>query len=98
MREEKFPHVENPKYNKQINQLEKLKYKKKLNFSSSSSPTSFYLVNLHKHMLGMPLAQSHGAEADCLALLRTTAVLGEDWINWVKDNCYVFSNCEKMWG
>ena len=92
MREEKFPHVENPKYNKQINQLEKLKYRKKLNFSSLRSPTSFSLVNLPAK------AQSHGTEADCLALLRTTAVLGEDWINWVKDNCYVFSNCEKMWG
>ena len=33
--------------------------------------------------------QSHGAEADCITLLRTTAALGTGWIDWMKDNCYL---------
>jgi hypothetical protein len=76
---------------------EKSKVRKKLSFAKECSPTSFTLGNLHKHMLGVPPAQSHGAEADCLALLRTTAVLGSDWINWIQDNCELFSNSKKMW-
>jgi hypothetical protein len=32
--------------------------------------------------------QSHGAEADCITLIRTTAALGTGWIDWMKDNCY----------
>ena len=74
------------------------KSKKKLNFSLSIPPKSFSLINLHKHLLGCPPAQSHGAEADCLALLRITAVLGKDWLDWVQNNCYLFTDCRKMWG
>ena len=74
------------------------KTRRKLCFSNQRTPTSFKLVNLHNHLLGVPPAQSHGAEADCLALLLSTAVLGIDWIMWVKDNCSLFSDCEKMWG
>ena len=74
-----------------------LKAKKKLNFFSLSSPTSFSLINLHRHLLGFYPVQSHGAEADCLALIRTTAVLGKDWIDWVQDNCYEFIDCKGMW-
>ena len=55
----------------------------------------FKLVNLRNHLLGVPPAQSLGAEADCLALLRSTAVLGIDWIMWVKYNYSLFSDCEK---
>ena len=81
-----------------ISHSEKLKIRKKLTYSSQSTPTSFTLGNLHKHLLGVAPAQSHGAEADCEALLRTSAVLGEDWIKWVKDNSYPFAKCKKMWG
>jgi hypothetical protein len=56
------------------------KSKKKLKFSLSTPPKSFSLFNLHKHLLDCPPAQSHGAEADSLALLRITAVLGR--IGW----------------
>jgi hypothetical protein len=51
------------------------KSKKKLNFSVPGPPSSFSLVNLYKHMLSCPPTKSHGAEADCLALLRITALL-----------------------
>ena len=81
-----------------ISHSQKLKIRKKLTYSSQSTPTSFTLGNLHKHLLGVAPAQSHGAEADCEALLRTSAVLGEDWIKRVKDNSYPFAKCKKMWG
>ena len=74
------------------------KSRKQLCFSDQRLPSSFKLANLHNHLLGVPPAQSHGAEADCLALLRSTAVLGIYWITWVKDNCSLFSDCKKMWG
>ena len=76
----------------------KSRISKKLSFSSKGTPTSFTLLNLHSHLLGVPPAQSHGSEADCMALLRITAVLGSDWINWMKENCYPFVKCDKMWG
>ena len=70
---------------------------KRLNFTNNASPRSYSLINLHKHLLGCYPSQSHGAEADCLSLLRTTAVLGREWLDWVQDNCQLFSNCQCMW-
>ena len=89
--------VKNPRKYKN-NHSENLKTRKRLRFTNQSSPSSFSLVNLHKHMFGITPAQSHGAEADCLALLRITAGLGSEWINWLKNNCSTFSSCKKMWG
>ena len=62
-----------------------------------SSPLSFSLVNLHKHLLGCLPSVSHGSEADCLALLRITVVMGKDWLDWVKDNCCCFTKFTEMW-
>jgi DNA polymerase III epsilon subunit-like protein len=83
---------------KQMSWSEKFKSRKKLDFSIPSIPKSFSLINLHKHLLGFPPAKSHGAEADCLALLRTTAVLGKEWLDWVEENCYFLVDCRRMWG
>ena len=93
-----FPPSLKQKKHGNISYPEQSKIRKKLCFSTQGAPTSFKLVNLHKHLLGAPPSQSHGAEADCLALIWSTAVLGTDWIMWVKDNCYLYSDCEKMWG
>ena len=69
---------------------------KKLFFSIRSYAQSFSLVNLHEHILGCKPIMSHGAEVDCLALLRTTSALRSDWLDWVEKNCKLFSNCENM--
>jgi len=82
---------------KQVKISSMLKSRKKLNFPYSTIPLSYSLVNLHKHLLGVIPSQSHGAEADCMALLRTTAMMGREWVDWVGNNCYVFMDCEKMW-
>ena len=88
----------NPHKQKQPSCSGKLTIKRKLDFSNPSCPKSFSLINIHKYFLGCPPDGSHGAEADCLALLRTTAMLGDKWIDWVKNNCYLFENCREMWG
>ena len=67
---------------KQMQSTEFSKFKKKIEFSTCEYPQSFSLVNLHKHLLCYPPIVSHGAEADCQALLRITAVLGEKWLVW----------------
>ena len=59
--------------------------RKRLQFRNQSSPSSFSLMILHKHMFGITPAQSHGAKADCLALLRITAALGSEWIQLPED-------------
>ena len=64
---------------------------------TQDTPKSFSLVNLHKHLLGAFPTKSHGAEEDCLALLRTTAAIGKDWLNWVENNHEKLSACKKMW-
>lgn len=84
-----------PRTAKQNSYKAKSTSRKKLDFSA---PTSFSLINLHLHLLGYRPMQSHGAEADCLALLMTTAALGNEWIDWVKENSCMFSNCKIMWG
>lgn len=70
---------------------------KKMKFSPVCIPTSFSLINLHNHLLGLPPSKSHGAEADCLTLLRTTAALGQDWLDWVDENSYLIEGCKAMW-
>ena len=70
---------------------------KKLKKSLSRAPKSFSLVNLHSHLLGFPPSKSHGAEEDCLTLLRTTALYGQDWIDWAQENCHLFTDCTEMW-
>jgi DNA polymerase III epsilon subunit-like protein len=74
-----------------------LQVQNKMDFICLGKPTSYSLINLHKHLLGCYPFQAHGAEVDCLALIRTTAVLGIEWVNWVKGNCQLFSMCTKMW-
>jgi three prime repair exonuclease-1 len=80
---------------KQLSYPRELPPRKMLNFSSM--PASFSLINLHKYLLGCAPTQSHGAEADCMALMRVTAVLGKDWLGWVQENCSRFNDCKKMW-
>jgi DNA polymerase III epsilon subunit-like protein len=70
---------------------------KKMKISPLCIPSSFSLVNLHNHLLGFPPLKSHGAEADCLTLLRTTAAIGRDWLDWVEENCYFIEGCKAMW-
>ena len=86
-----------PKKRKQYFSSEIAKSRKVLKFENPGEPTSFSLVNLHRHLLGCPPEQSHGAEADCLSLMRTTAAIGDKWIDWVKENCSKFEACKKMW-
>jgi hypothetical protein len=73
------------------------KSKKKLKFSECEYPKSFSLINLHKQLLGYLPTISHGAEADCMALLRITAVIGDKWLVWVKNNSSPFSETKSMW-
>ena len=74
-----------------------LQLQNKMDSICLGKPTSYSLINLHKHLLGCSPFQSHGAEVDCLTLIRTTAVLGIEWVGWVKENCHLFSMCTKMW-
>ena len=74
-----------------------LQLQNKMDSICLEKPTSYSLINLHKHLLGCSPIQSHGAEVDCLTLIRTTAVLGIEWVEWVKENCHLFSKCTKMW-
>ena len=87
-----------PRKKKPVKCAEKHISRRKLDFSIQTPPKSFSLINLHKHLLGFPPNQSHGAEADCFALLRTTAMLGSDWMNWVQQNNQLFASCRRMWG
>jgi DNA polymerase III epsilon subunit-like protein len=61
-----------------------LQLQNKTDFICLGKPTSCSLINLHKHLLGCSPFQSHGAEVDSLNLIRTTAVLGMEWVKWVK--------------
>ena len=45
----------------EINHAEKSMCRRKLDFSDFKMPTSFSLINLHKHFFGCPPKESHGA-------------------------------------
>jgi hypothetical protein len=71
-----------------------------LNWKSKNNillTTSFSLINLDQEFFGYQPEISHGADADCLTLLKVTAVLGAELIAWVEDNYYKFKHCNAMW-
>ena len=70
---------------------------KKLDFSDFKMSTSFSLINLHKHFFECPPKEAHGAEVDCLALMRITAMLGNTWLEWAQRNSIQFEKCGVMW-
>ena len=78
------------------NKMKFLNARKKLDFSLSFTPKSFSLINLHEHLLGYIPVKSHGAEVDCLTLLRITAVLGKDWLDWLRDKSFLFTDCKAI--
>ena len=47
---------------------------------------SFKQEDLHSYLLGLPPSATHAAEADALALMRITATLGEEFMDWVSAN------------
>ena len=55
------------------------------------------MISLQKNLLGFPSGKSHSAEADCMALLRITAVLGNEWLEWAHNNSTKFEEFEQMW-
>jgi three prime repair exonuclease-1 len=98
IRKKNEPKIDFSRKMKPLHCSEKLRIRRKLKFLNESPPKSFSLINLHKHLLGCPPDQSHGAEADCVTLLRATAMLGSDWTDWVQQNNEQFVSCRKMWG
>jgi len=77
---------------------DKGKVKKRLAFEpGTGTPHSFSLPNLHNHFLGFPPRVSHGAESDCLSLLRVTAAIGPKFVSWINQNCKPFEKSENMW-
>ena len=87
-----------PKKRKNFLGSEIVTSRKVLNFENLEEPKSFSLINLHRYLLGYSPEQSHGAEADCLSLMKTTAALGDRWTDWVKENCSKLETFKKMWG
>jgi len=59
---------------------------------------SFKLTDLHTELVGHAPRTAHGAEADCLTLLRVTAVVGQSWLDWVSSNSTCWESCRPMWG
>ena len=78
---------------KQLPSAGVFKFKKKLKFPETRS---FSLTNLHRQLLGYTPTILHGAEADSLALMRITTVIGDKWLEWA--NCILVSEIKQMWG
>ena len=77
-----------------------LKVKKKLDFGSgdfTSGPPSFSLPKLHEHVFARKPRVSHGAEEDCLSLMRVCAFKAEDFLRFTQQNACQLSTLRKMW-
>ena len=55
-------------------------------------PENYKMPTIHKFLLGLEPSSTHSAEADCLSLMRITAVLGPDWEDWVRNNAKKLSS------
>lgn len=71
-----------------------LKAKKRLDFNV---PVSFSLPKLHEHMFGSRPRVSHGAEADCMALLRVCALKYPQVSAWFNTNARQFAKVKPLW-
>ena len=71
-----------------------LKAKKRLDFNQ---PVSFSLPKLHEHLFGSLPKISHGAEADCMALLRVCALKYDKLEPWIESNARPFTEVKKLW-
>ena len=58
---------------------------------------TFYPSFIMHPWLGVVPTVSHGAEADCLTLMRVTSALGKDWITWAQDHCQPVNKIKPMW-
>ena len=86
----------------QSNLSEVVKAKKKLDFSATDSssdetPISFSLPKLHSHWFGTEPKLSHGAEQDCMALMRVCAYKGSDFMDYANLNASTLFKIKKMW-
>ena len=73
------------------------KSKRRLLFPGQS-PVSHKLADLHTSLLGLPPSVSHGAEADCLTLLRVMGALGPEWVAWARKHARKLCSITPMWG
>ena len=72
--------------------------RKRLDFTQTSlQPQSFSLINLHQHVFGKSPTVSHGAEPDCLALMRLCASQGSSFVSYIDRHASPFSRVQKMW-
>ena len=96
---ESTPERKNPESSKRSHQsliTSSFKPRKKL-FTASHRGPSLALGSLHSRLLGVSPVQSHGAEADCQALMRVTGALGQDWLDYVHTNTKHLADCTPMW-
>ena len=84
------------------NLSEVTKARKKLDFSTMESsyedkPPSFSLPKLYHHWFGSEPEQSHGAESDCLTLMKVCAFKGPNFVKYANSNATTLSTINKMW-
>ena len=85
------------------NLSEVVKAKKKLDFSAEellpeAKPASFSLPKLHRHWFGKEPDVKHGAEHDCMSLMRVCSYKGTDFIQYVnKSTKFKLSKIKEMW-
>ena len=84
------------------NLSEVVKAKKKLDFSAKelsqdSIPTSFSLPKLYSYWFNKEPDRKHGAEYDCITLMRVCAYKGKEFVKYANKNDTAFSNIKAMW-
>ena len=97
--ESKIPALNTKTNNSQSSVSDYFKSRRRLTFPGQTpAPASHKLVDLHTALLGLPPSLSHGAEADCLTLLRVTGALGPEWVAWASQHARELSTITPMWG
>ena len=84
------------------NLSEVVKAKKKLDFSATELsqdgiPTSFSLPKLYYHWFKKEPDRKHGAEYDCITLMRVCAYKGKEFVKYANENDTAFSKIKAMW-
>lgn len=73
------------------------KARRRMPFSIGNKPTEKYaLKDVYERVLKRPAIEAHRAENDCIFALEISVALGKEFVQWVDENCVLFSEVNSM--
>ncbi|CAG9792616.1 unnamed protein product [Diatraea saccharalis] len=72
------------------------KAKRRFPWSGEKPKESYKLANIYERVMNRPALEAHRAENDCILALECAVALGKDFVDWVDNNHYLFTDVKPM--